>query len=715
MQRTHKHSATGTPVSAQAHGNGVQSALLRETVFNPILEKLLSLDKLREVYTASCEPDGTNIFNRILKHMNVACPVSDSDLARVPATGATVVVANHPFGILDGVLLGALLLKVRPDLKILTNYMLTGVPELDEYCIPLDPFGERQQSAVSAQLNQNQEQEPAEGGQNRVESTGKTAELATPSRKPETGCSNQRGLRGAKDWLNQGSMLLIFPAGEVAHLNPKQWRSGITDPKWNTTAFRLARSTGATTLPVFIDGRNSVRFQLVGLVHPRLRTARLAKEFLRKRGARVEVRVGNKLPAASLQLMAVGDAAGFVATRNGQVQNGTKRGSFHVEQNSAGGVRDLASANSRQPATSTSEGTQFLRWKTYILANRASKPHSSAAEPALSIAKLPRIALLSAAETLAEAVPVAHIEREIVQLAPSACLESNEDYAVYCASAPEIPHILREIGRLRELSFRKEGEGTGKALDLDRFDEHYSHLFVWNKPQREIVGAYRLAETADILRKFGVSGLYTNTLFRFKNEFFDQLGPAVELGRSFVRPEYQRQYAPLLLLWKAIGRFAALNPQNPVLFGAVSISNSYAPASRTLMYQFFKAQFATHPLAAMVQPRHPFRSGRLKHWDISAFNRLVRDPEELSGSISEFELDGKGIPILLKQYLKMGGEVLAFNVDGRFSDTLDGLIVVDLRNSDRKGLQRYLGSEGSARFLAYHRELETQYLAEPAD
>ena len=117
----------------------------------------------------------------------------------------------------------------------------------------------------------------------------------------------------------------------------------------------------------------------------------------------------------------------------------------------------------------------------------------------------------------------------------------------------------------------------------------------------------------------------------------------------------------------------------------------------------------------MVQPRRPFRSGRLKHWDISAFNRLVRDPEELSGSISEFEFDGKGIPILLKQYLKMGGEVLAFNVDGRFSDTLDGLIVVDLRNSDRKSLQRYLGSEGGTRFIAYHQALEAQFVAEPAD
>src|SRR5438045_4360406 len=199
MQRTHKHSATGTPVSAQAHGNGVQSALLRETVFNPILEKLLSLDKLREVYTASCKPDGTNIFNRILKHMNVACSVSDSDLARVPATGATVVVANHPFGILDGVLLGALLLKVRPDLKILTNYMLTGVPELDEYCIPLDPFGGEKQSALS-------DQDSAIPTATATLERGRTEVLS----ETENGCSNQRGLRGAKEWLNRGGMLLIF-------------------------------------------------------------------------------------------------------------------------------------------------------------------------------------------------------------------------------------------------------------------------------------------------------------------------------------------------------------------------------------------------------------------------------------------------------------------------------------------------------------------------
>src|SRR5215469_1875757 len=227
------------------------SVVLRSTLFpsvNPVLAKLLSLDKVRDIYEATREPDGTNIFNRILKKMNVACSVSDSDLARVPATGACVVVANHPFGILDGILLGALLLRVRPDLKILTNYMLTGVPELDEYCIPLDPF---------------------------------------IAGNPEG--MNQRGLRGAMDWLRKGGMLLIFPAGEVAHF---QWTKGVVDPEWNTTAYRLARSTESAVLPVFIDGRNSVPFQLVGFIHPRLRTARLPQEFLQKSGSKVEVRIG---------------------------------------------------------------------------------------------------------------------------------------------------------------------------------------------------------------------------------------------------------------------------------------------------------------------------------------------------------------------------------------------------------------------------------------
>ena len=574
---------------------------------NPILERLFSLDKLRELYHAVSAPDDHNIFHRILKRMNVECLATAKDLGRVPTAGPLVVIANHPFGILDGVLLGGLLLKVRPDLKILTNYLLTGVPELDQYCIPLDPFLE---GAVS----------------------------------PAAGSLNRRGLRGAADWLRNSGALLIFPAGEVAHF---QWSKGIADPAWSTIAVRLAWGSNAPVVPIFIDGSNSVPFQLLGFIHPRLRTARLPKEFLQKRDSRIEVRIGKPI---SGEIFTVSDAAA---------------------------------------------ATEILRWKTYALANRAANERVKART-------MPK-PFVPAQTGLARPTPTDALALEINRLPQPSCLESSEEYDVYFASPAQIPLILREIGRLRELTFREVGEGTGQALDLDGFDELYSHLFLWHRSQRQIVGAYRLANTSEILPRFGVKGLYTATLFRFKPEFFDKLGPAIELGRSFVRPEYQRQYAPLLLLWKAIGRYVVLHPESPVLFGAVSISNSYAPASRTLMYQFFKSQFAAHPLSSMVRPRHRFRASRLRYWDMRAFHKLVRDSEELSGSVSEFEFDGKGLPVLLRQYLKVGGQVLAFNVDGNFSDVLDGLIVVDLRNTERKNLQKYLGSEGAARFLSHHR------------
>ena len=162
--------------------------------------------------------------------------------------------------------------------------------------------------------------------------------------------------------------------------------------------------------------------------------------------------------------------------------------------------------------------------------------------------------------------------------------------------------MLAEIGRCRELAFRRVGEGTGKHADLDRFDEYYRHLFLWNKTDSRLAGAYRLAVTSDVLPRFGISGLYTSTLFRFHPHFFERIGPAVELGRSFVVPEYQKNYAALLLLWKGITRAVERRPEAPVLFGAVSISPEYRAASRSLMAAYLSDR-ASHELAGLVAPR----------------------------------------------------------------------------------------------------------------
>jgi putative hemolysin len=259
--------------------------------------------------------------------------------------------------------------------------------------------------------------------------------------------------------------------------------------------------------------------------------------------------------------------------------------------------------------------------------------------------------------------------------------------------------MLAEIGRCRELAFREVGEGTGRSSDLDRFDSYYQHLFLWDENSRRLAGAYRLAITSDVLPRFGISGLYTSTLFRFKPAFFERLGPAVELGRSFVLPEYQKNYAPLLLLWKGITRVVERRPDAPVLFGAVSISREYRAASRGLIATYLRCR-ASHELSRLVKPRRPFRHAVLRDRLIRRFSELATDIEDLSLSIADIEQDDKGVPVLIRQYLRAGGRVLGFNVDPKFSDVLDALIAADLRSAPLPLLERCMGRAEARAFLA---------------
>ena len=218
---------------------------------------------------------------------------------------------------------------------------------------------------------------------------------------------------------------------------------------------------------------------------------------------------------------------------------------------------------------------------------------------------------------------------------------------------------------------------------------------MWNSETRQIIGAYRIGPTDTILERYGKGGFYTNTLFAFENRFLAELGDGLELGRSFVRVECQKSYMPLLLLWKGIAAYVARNPRYKTLFGPVSISNNYQPESRQLMINFFRRKTGVENRALLVKARSPFRVRQLHqgNWEV----------EDLSAMVADIETDQKEIPVLLRQYLKMGGELLGFNLDRNFSDSLDAFIVVDLTRTDPKMLSRYMGAENSARFLEYHR------------
>src|ERR1700730_18141331 len=177
---------------------------------------------------------------------------------------------------------------------------------------------------------------------------------------------------------------------------------------------------------------------------------------------------------------------------------------------------------------------------------------------------------------VADEVPPAALKAEIDALPRNQRLVDSGGFHVYWSRPRQTPWVFQEISRLRELTFRAAGAGSGKGADIDAFDAYYLHIFVWHDHSRTIVGAYRLGLVDEILATYGKRGLYTHSLFKYGTRMLPTLTPAIELGRSFVRVEYQRSFAPMMLLWCGIGRLIERSPQYAVLFGPVSISNRYS-------------------------------------------------------------------------------------------------------------------------------------------
>ena len=289
-------------------------------------------------------------------------------------------------------------------------------------------------------------------------------------------------------------------------------------------------------------------------------------------------------------------------------------------------------------------------------------------------------------------------EDEIARLPPSSCLAEAGDFQVFCAESAQIPAVLQQIGRLRAVTYRAAGEGTAAEVDLDAFDERYLHLFSWHRARQQVVGAYRIGRTDRIVAAHGVEGLYTRTLFQYDRRFIDRLSPALELGRSFVRQEYQRSPTALFLLWKGIGRFVIRNPEYKVLFGLVSISTRYSDSSHALLKAFLEQNHHDRALAELVDAINPFVPAR-----VVGAAALPQTVEAANRLIAEMEADGKGMPVLLRQYLKLNARLIGFNLDPTFGDVLDALMMVDLTAVDPVVLTRYLGKEDTQRFIADHR------------
>ena len=587
---------------------------------NTYAESITGLTALQQLYQSLPDTLSSKTFiEAALKILNAKIYIKHGELNHIPESGPTLIIANHPFGAIEGVIIANLLLKRRPDVKIMANYLLNRIPELEDLFIAVNPFG----------------------GTNAIK-------------------QNILPIKQSLRWLQKGGLLLIFPAGEVSHFN---WREHtVTDPKWNPIVSTLIKHTKPTTVPIYFHGSNPLPFQLAGFIHPRLRTFMLPRQLLNKTGESIPITIGEAIHYKRLQHLETPDAL-----------------------------------------------TKYLRIRTYSL-DETSKVRNKTKK---SIIKLNLLNYQNQSQPVSQKIiePInpTLIAAELSVLPSNQLLINSGQYQVFYAKSAQIPHTLQELGRLREITFRKTGEGTEKTSDIDLFDTYYLQLFVWNSEKQEIVGGYRLGLTDQIIDIYGLKGLYTHTLFKFRSAIINKIYPAIELGRSFVRPEYQKNFSPLMLLWKGIGSFVVKHPGYRILFGPVSISNDYATVSRQILVDFLRANNFNTECAHLVKPRAPFKSRCKTSWNTFDL-KILSDIDEISDILSQFETDGKGVPILIKQYLKLGGTFLGFNVDAQFKNTLDGLIMVDLIHTQDNMLQKYLGREGSRLFLDYHHHKNNQII-----
>lgn len=431
--------------------------------------------------------------------------------------------------------------------------------------------------------------------------------------------SSLNGIKHALMHLKEGKPLGIFPAGEVSTVKNGQI---VVDKPWEVGAIKLIKKANVPILPIYFHAKNSKLFYWLSSISDTLRTAKLPSELLTQKERVIKVRIGKPI--------------------------------YTKEQDKYEGLKEFHN---------------FLRKKTYMLANPFEKTGTLLNKDLLKLSKSPK--------KIIEEIDIEKIKQEIELLnANEKCLFSSKNYKVYFADSGEIQNILLEIGRLREITFRAVGEGTNKAIDLDNFDTFYKHLFMWDDNLKKIVGSYRMGLGKDIFQKYGIEGFYVNELFRIEPELHSMMEQTIEMGRAFVVKEYQQKPMPLFLLWRGIIHVTLRNPEYKYLMGGVSISNQFSNFSKSLMIEFMKSNYYDPYIAQYVHPKKEYKV-KLKDADKDfVFDTTESDMNKFDRMIDELEPGNLRLPVLLKKYVKQNAKLIAFNVDPKFNNSVDGLMYI---------------------------------------
>lgn len=447
------------------------------------------------------------------------------------------------------------------------------------------------------------------------------------------------GIKETLRHLSDGKPLGMFPAGEVS-----TYKDGklMVDKPWEEGAIKVIRKAQVPVVPIYFHAKNSKLFYFLSKLNNTLRTAKLPSEVFSQKDRIIKVRIGKAISV--------------------------------VEQNEYQTIEEYS---------------EFLRKKTYMLANPFEKEHKLLSAQNLSFSKSPKTIVTPANQ---EKMVV-----EVNALRKADCrLLQSKNYEVFFAAANKIPNVLHEIGRLREITFREVGEGTNKSIDIDVYDKYYHHMFLWDEDHQCIAGAYRMGLGSEIYPKYGIEGFYLNTLFGFEPEMQEMMSHSIEMGRAFIIKEYQQKPMPLFLLWRGIIHTTLRYPEHKYLLGGVSISNQFSDFSKSLMIEFMKSNYYDPYIAQYIHPKKEFKV-KLKDADKDfIFDEAESDLNKFDKIIDELEPGNLRLPVLIKKYIKQNARLVAFNVDPLFNNSVDGLMyirIADIPESTMKPVMEEFTAE----------------------
>lgn len=530
----------------------------------------LGLGKINRLFDGAADYQGREFADHLLENMNITIDVSSDQLENIPKEGGFVVVSNHPFGGIEGVMLLSAIAKVRPDFKIMANFILSHIPNLKECFFAVNPF----------------------------------------ENNPEWK-SSVSGIKGAIQHIAAGNGLGVFPAGEVSRYHGHDFPE---DLPWSTSIARIIKNAGVPVIPVFWEGQNSKFFYALDKIHTMLGTARLTRELANKHDTCFNLQIGKPIMPAEVALY----------------EN----------------PKELAA---------------YLRCRSYAL---------EAIIPTQAVEK--KVADL---EDIDAPTDLSLMLNELDAIREKAFLYSTSDYDCYLADYEDIPNLMHEIARLREETFRAIGEGTGKSLDQDEFDRHFKQMILWDKVKQKIAGCYRLGIGSEIIPKYGIKGFYVSTLVNFDEAFAEHLSNTIELGRSFVTLEYQKEVLPLMLLLRGLSDVVVRYPEAKHFIGPVSISSWYPKFYMSMIVKYVTEKHpVSEELAHMATPMTPFHEDFLKVDADVLMQGNMDGIEKFDKFMFRLSNGQYRLPTLFKKYLKLNAKFLCFNVDPDFNDTLDSLL-----------------------------------------